>query len=65
MEAVVNSIDRNEHIAAQFMTNEQLREVALVSMMQEVYRRPRGRRGDSMTRLLLAVGLLGLASRLP
>jgi hypothetical protein len=32
-------MDRNEHIASQFLTNEQLREVALELRMQEVYRR--------------------------
>ncbi|HZY89535.1 MAG TPA: hypothetical protein VFE78_32230 [Gemmataceae bacterium] len=35
-------MDRNEHIASQFLTNEQLREVALELMMQEIDRRLRG-----------------------
>jgi type I restriction enzyme R subunit len=42
MEAVVGRMDRNEHIASQFLTDERLREVALELMMQEVYRRLRG-----------------------
>jgi type I restriction enzyme R subunit len=39
MEAVVGRIERNENIASQFLTNEQLREVAVQMMMQEVYKR--------------------------
>jgi hypothetical protein len=35
--AVVARLERNEAIANTFMTNEQLREVALELMMQEVY----------------------------
>jgi type I restriction enzyme R subunit len=39
MEAVVNRIERNENVATQFLTNEELREVAVQLMMQEVYER--------------------------
>ncbi len=37
MEAVVSRIERNENIATQFLTNEQLRAVAVEMMMREVY----------------------------
>ena len=39
MEAVANRIERNENIATQFLSNEELREVAVRMMMQDVYRR--------------------------
>ncbi len=39
MGAVVNRIERNENIATVFLTNEDLREVAMQLMMQEVYGR--------------------------
>lgn len=37
MEAVLSRMERNETIANQFMSNEQLRAVALELMMQQVY----------------------------
>lgn len=37
MAAVLSRMERNENIANQFMTNEQLRAVALELMMQQVY----------------------------
>jgi type I restriction enzyme R subunit len=39
MEAVVSRIERNENIATTFLTNEDLREVAIQLMMEEVYQR--------------------------
>lgn len=41
MEAVVNRIERNENIASKFLTDEDLRAVAIKLMMQEVYNRLR------------------------
>ncbi len=37
MDAVLPRMERNENIANQFMSNEQLRAVALELMMQQVY----------------------------
>lgn len=37
MAAVLSRMERNENIANQFMSNEQLRAVALEQMMQQVY----------------------------
>jgi hypothetical protein len=42
MEAEVKRMERNETIASRFMTEEELRAVALDLMMQEVFRRLRG-----------------------
>jgi type I restriction enzyme R subunit len=39
MQAVVNRIERNENIASKFLTDEDLRAVAIRLMMQEVYKR--------------------------